>query len=100
MLWLFVGIAKDSFYEESYSVLFIKKEPTLKIVFYNPTLTEANAPPIAEWGGGGLEPLLEELMDYCRYRFGIKDESIEALSACANRPHRSRNFFTEWYVGM
>lgn len=94
-IWLYVGIAKDAFFEESYDVLFIKKQPTLKLVFVNSYLTDSDIPSISEW------PIdkLDELKSYCKYRFGIADQSAQSLDRCANLPFRTHNIFLDWYVG-
>lgn len=94
-LWLYVGVAKDNFAEESYNVFFIKKYPTLKVIFINSTLTEADVPPLNKW----KKENLNELKEYCHYRFGITDFTEPSLLECAERPHRPKNWFTEWYVG-
>ena len=93
--WLYIGIAKDNFYEESYNVFFIKKYPSLQIFFINSTLTEADTPSLNEWEINDIS----ELKDYCHYRFGINDYTKNSLSECAKRPHRSKSWLTEWHVG-
>ncbi|MDY7576828.1 hypothetical protein RGU70_00610 [Herbaspirillum sp. RTI4] len=97
--WLYIGVAQDAFYEESHNVFFIKKYPTLKINFLNPTLTESDVPPIQDWNEKNKKWDLntkKELIDYCKYRFGIVDISPQSLGSCSQRPYLSDYVFLNW----
>lgn len=94
--WLFVGVAKDAYSEESYNVLFLKKEPTFKVFFVNSTLTESDVPALNLWS----QDRLSELISYCRYRFGLRDYSFLALEKCAQMPYLTNHWWLDWYVGM
>ncbi|WP_049821869.1 hypothetical protein [Methylovorus sp. MP688] len=89
LVWLNVGLAEDAWIEESYIVIFLKKEMTLKLTFINPLLTEADLPSIQELP----QKTRSDLAEYCRYRFGIINASDKTLEECASRPFLSEYWF-------
>jgi hypothetical protein len=92
IVWLYLGISQDLFYEESHNVIFIKKYPTFKLFFLNPALTESDVLPIATWDTSKRNSLIE----YCKYRFDITNTSPESLNLCSKLPYLSSHKFLNW----
>jgi hypothetical protein len=59
------------------------------LMFINPLLTDSDMPLVRE-----LSPKnRNNLAEYCRYRFGIKNASDKTLEECASRP-----FYSEYSI--
>lgn len=90
LLWLFIGVVETSDEWEDSRAFFIKKIPTLKMVFFDPydsdprgleseykKRQDANG----DWLPGTYE--LNNFLSYCKHRYGITgDDPEKARSLC------------------
>jgi predicted membrane chloride channel (bestrophin family) len=74
----YIGYVKSYFDEASQITFFIKRHPALQMEFYSPFGSEGDDVPVNQLS----QPDLARFADYCKYRFGIKDRSIQALEVC------------------
>lgn len=79
-LWLNLGVYQTHFAEDNRSVFFIKKHPALQVRFENIFLTDEDDKPIDRLS----DEERSEVINYCKYRLGIKTElnTQEELEAC------------------
>lgn len=79
-LWLNIGVYETHFAEDSRSVFFIKKHPTLQVRFENIFLTDEDDKPIDRLSNEERSVVI----NYCKYRLGIKTElkTQEELEVC------------------
>jgi len=78
-LWnFFVGYYESYIDHDAHIVYFIKKFPTFRREFFNPFANEGDPLPVNE-----MRPeRRKDLEDYCKYRFGVTDFSVESLEKC------------------
>jgi len=88
--WLFVGVMHVVDENETYNVLFLKRSPTLRLVFRNPYASVPFGPESeyskrmdasGDWLPGS--PELDDYLIYCKARYAIElPDPIEAREQC------------------
>lgn len=77
------GFVRTYLDEEVQTTFFIKRHPTLIVEFHDPFANESDDKAVAQLSVSERARFAE----YCKYRFGINDVSIQALEGCkALRP--------------
>jgi hypothetical protein len=76
---LFIGYYESVFDEDGEPPkknFFIKKFPTFRVKFYNPSIMMNEAR--KQWGDFGTQ----EQIEYCKFRYGLKGSSAEIFKQC------------------
>lgn len=79
--FLKIGYVTSYLDEEKQTTFFWKQYSTLQLQFYDPYASESDHEPIDR-----LPPEYRKYFaDYCKYRFGITDQSTAGLEACEKK---------------
>ncbi|MFC0402923.1 hypothetical protein [Paraburkholderia rhizosphaerae] len=77
----YTGFVRSYLDHEVQTTFFVKRYPTLQMEFYDPFANEGDDMPIEK-----LPPSdRASFADYCKYRFGIADDSAPALRDCKSK---------------